>query len=220
MIQPIIYLISGLGADEKIYKNIHLQPYQTSFIKWVQPEPKDTITSYAHKLIKQVDTTKPVILIGVSMGGILAKEMKKHIDVKACIIISSIQCSSQFTNGIKLSAYIPMLSYIPVKVLKILNKFTAPWFFSVHNPAEKKLLLETIDNTDPVFLKWALKILPLWKDNSIDKSILHIHGTHDRIFPINNIHTPTTTIINGGHLMILNRAKEIESLILNSINSL
>ncbi len=216
--EAIIYLIPGLGADEKVFRNMKLLPFETKVIQWAPTVFTDTIAVYAQKLTDQIDLRRPVILIGVSMGGILAKEIRKIIDVKACIIISTIQLSGQFNPLIKMGRYLPLHRIIPVRLMKSLNKLTASYFFSVRTPVQKKALRKTIEGTDLTFLKWSIHALINWNNNDTDEHLLHIHGTHDRIFPLKYIHTPVHKINKGGHWMIVDRAKEIETIVLNYLS--
>ncbi len=49
-----IFLVPGLGADYRAFKNIDLEGYDTVFISWIIPEKQDTIASYAQKLIEKI----------------------------------------------------------------------------------------------------------------------------------------------------------------------
>ena len=51
-----------------------------------------------------------------------------------------------------------------------------------------------------------------WKNQTAIKNIIHIHGTSDRILPI-RFAKPDIKVINGGHLMTLNKADELTSII-------
>jgi hypothetical protein len=49
-----------------------------------------------------------------------------------------------------------------------------------------------------------------WKNTAMVTNATHIHGTNDRILPFK---TADIKVANGGHLMILNKGKEISELI-------
>ncbi len=65
-----IYCISGFGADERLFSKFFLPGYQIHFVKWIIPEKKESINSYAKKLIAQIDHPNP-ILIGVTFGSMI-----------------------------------------------------------------------------------------------------------------------------------------------------
>ncbi|MEO1802961.1 MAG: alpha/beta hydrolase, partial [Cyanobacteria bacterium J06629_2] len=83
-----IYCVSGLGADERVFQKLKFQGYQPVHIKWVEPEPQETIAEYTKRLTTQIKSECP-ILIGLSFGGIVAVEMSKHIATEKVILISS-----------------------------------------------------------------------------------------------------------------------------------
>ena len=47
-----VFLISGLGADERLFRNLDLSGFEVIPIHWLKPEKTDTLTTYATKLIQ------------------------------------------------------------------------------------------------------------------------------------------------------------------------
>ncbi len=216
----MIYLIPGLGADAKVFKNLNLQHHPFIIMDWIKPIKKESLANYAQRLVKHYFVpNEEAIVIGLSMGGMIAKEIAKQFQVKKCIIISSVQTSKQLSFGIKLARLIPLHKVISVSSLKRLNHLTANYFFSVKDDISRRALHKTIDETDPEFLDWAIGAILSWKSEEAMPSIIHIHGNKDRIFPVNNITTPYHLINNGGHWMIVERGKEISEIILKTIES-
>jgi hypothetical protein len=54
-----------------------------------------------------------------------------------------------------------------------------------------------------------------WKNNWYPGDIVHIHGDHDKIFPVKHLN-PTHIIPGGSHIMMLNKAAEVSQCI-NSV---
>jgi hypothetical protein len=61
-------------------------------------------------------------------------------------------------------------------------------------------------------MKWAIEEIMGWNNDQLNSELIHIHGDKDRIFPTGRIKN-AINISNGGHFMIVNRAKEISELI-------
>ena len=62
-----IYLIPGLGADSRLFKNIIIPGgYDVLRVEWLIPKPDDTLTSYAQTLINENHIEDGAIVIGVS----------------------------------------------------------------------------------------------------------------------------------------------------------
>ena len=49
-----IYLISGLGADERVFQNLDFGRLKPTFIKWIEPIKNETIEEYALRLSLQI----------------------------------------------------------------------------------------------------------------------------------------------------------------------
>jgi hypothetical protein len=65
---------------------------------------------------------------------------------------------------------------------------------------------------DHSFIRWAVDAIMQWDAGNDPVEYIHIHGTHDEIFP-HRFTRPSISIPKAGHLMIFNRAKEINQLL-------
>ena len=101
---------------------------------------------------------------------------------------------------------------IPFKSLLWVVYWLINWFFGLETKKEKKLLKTILIDTDVKFLKWAINRVVYWRNKTVPDHIYHLHGTSDRIFPINFVE-PDVTIEQGGHFMIMNRADKISQII-------
>jgi len=87
-----VYFISGMGADGRLFKHIRLpEGFRMNFVDWIEPGREETIPAYASRLAEHMDTTRPFVLVGVSLGGIMSVEIAKRY---------STADSSKFVNGI------------------------------------------------------------------------------------------------------------------------
>jgi len=85
-----IYLIHGQGSDARIFSKLKLnQSFDTICLLLPMPEKGEHLENYAKKLIPKIDTTAPFILIGVSLGGMVAAELNDLLHPMQTIIISS-----------------------------------------------------------------------------------------------------------------------------------
>lgn len=202
-----IYCFSGLGADERVFQHIRLSlPYQV--LTWTQPSPDDSFHSYLQQYISQIDKNADIVLIGVSFGGVVAQELAKLIPVKKIILISSIESH----KSIPWNYYIlkPFLSFIPTKYFSppfavIKNKF------GVKDKKSSNLLKEIVNDTDPVFSKWAIKQLLTWRCYKSETPIVCIHGSKDRVLPS----SPRTDYLipDAGHFAIVDNADQVSTFI-------
>ncbi len=206
-----IYLISGLGADERVFELLILKDYEPIYIKWIETKKNETLKEYTFRLMQQIKTEKPVIL-GVSFGGMIATEMAKQIDCEQVILISSAQTKNEIPVLYRFLGQLNLHRLIPIKLFKQAN-FLTYWFFGMETKLEKKLLKSILTATDSTFLKWAINAILNWDNKLPTTRLTQIHGSKDRILPKQNIENIDFEIEKGGHLMIYNRANEINQIL-------
>jgi len=73
----MVYFISGLGADERVFQFLDLSEIEHRFIKWNVPQKNESLPSYCKRLTEQINVQQEVILIGISFGGMIAQEITK-----------------------------------------------------------------------------------------------------------------------------------------------
>lgn len=209
-----VYILSGLGADKRVFQKMDFSEYNTTFVEWISPNKTDNIESYAKKLTEQIKHEKP-ILIGLSFGGIIATEIAKIIETEKIILIGSAKTKSEIPNYYRIAGKLKLHKLLPEKLMKIPNFFSF-WFFGTENGNDKKILSEILKDTDENFLKWAIDKIVNWENEIEHKNLIHIHGTADRILPINFINCQII-IENGGHFMTLNKARELNEIVKREI---
>jgi len=209
-----LYLLSGLGADKRVFEFLDLTEYTITHVVWIKPLELEPIENYATRLLSQINTRRP-ILLGVSFGGMMAIELGKLIETEKIILVSSIKTRSDLPTHMKLAGRLGLTKSIPNDFVKKTNALLF-FLFGVSEPSEKKLLTAILQDTDIEFLKWGINQIVHWKNETQLEHIVQIHGTSDRIFPIKK---PEFAINKGGHLMIINCSKEISVLLRKIIDN-
>ena len=113
-----IYLISGLGADERVFQNLDFGRLKPTFIKWIEPIKNETNEEYALRLSEQFDTNKPIIL-GVSFGGMIAIEIAKQIDYQQVILISSAKTKAEIPIIYRILGRLKLHKLVPIRLLVV-----------------------------------------------------------------------------------------------------
>jgi pimeloyl-ACP methyl ester carboxylesterase len=210
-----IYLLSGLGVDERVFQYLDLSEYHITYIKWVPHDKQDSLKDYAKKLTDQIKTSKP-ILIGLSFGGMVAIEISKIIETDRIILISSAKMRRELPLYFRLSAYLRLHRIMPADFMKQSNP-VLNWLFGTTNTMEVELLTNILRDTDAIFLKWAIDKIITWNNVTVPSNLEHIHGTEDRILPYSLLKADFP-IKNGGHFMIVNKAAEVNAILLDILN--
>ena len=205
-----VYFISGLGADKRAFNFLDLSFCHPIFIDWMEPLPKENLQQYALRMYQQIPDKKPVI-VGLSFGGMLTTEMAiANPDVKG-IIISSNKVHTEFPTLLKFGKIFPAYKWIPESFTKKINS-TLSWFLGVKGIEQRKIRSLLIQDSDPKFTKWAIEAIMNWKNKTVPKNIVHIHGTTDKLLPYRYV-KPDYTIVGGEHLMVMDKAEEISALL-------
>jgi pimeloyl-ACP methyl ester carboxylesterase len=206
-----IYLISGLGADARIFQNIDFenlqyfkdkQPLEPVHIHWISSEKNETIAEYARRLSAQITTENPIVL-GVSFGGIMAAEIAKQLPCAHIILVATVKTRSEIAFLYRFLGALKLHKILPMALYKYANPVTN-WFFGMKTNEEKVLLKNILQDTDTAFLRWAIDAVLTWQNETPPENCTHFHGTNDHIFPIKNLETQHISVENGGHLMVFN----------------
>ena len=205
-----IYILSGLGADERVFQLLDLSAFDVVFIQWIRPLPKESIEDYAKRLLVQITTENPII-IGLSFGGMMTVEISKLIPTQKIILISSAKGKAEIPFYFKILGQLRIDTLVPTVLLKQSN-FIVNWFFGLETKLEKDLLLQILKDMDAVFLKWAIHQVLHWQNDFVPQNLTHIHGAADRLLPLRFVQADYI-LPNAGHFMVLKQHKEISELL-------
>jgi pimeloyl-ACP methyl ester carboxylesterase len=201
----ILYLIPALGADFRLFSHLTLPNYEKRVLPKLTPEKNESLEHYAKRLILHIDQSKPVVLIGCSLGGILAIEIAKQIKTKNVILISSIKTHLEMDWRFAVLRFTKLHRFVPYRMLKGRKNSLLNYMMGLQNT--DGLFYTMLKETDWRFTKWAVNQVIHWK-NDVDVNAFHIHGKEDRIFLASKIFN--ATFIRGGHFLIVQQAKLIE----------
>jgi pimeloyl-ACP methyl ester carboxylesterase len=206
-----VYIISGFGADERVFSKLDFRDNDVHFIQWKIPESHETIDTYTYRMSREIVHPNPV-LIGLSFGGMMAIEISKLIPSEKVILISSIRDRYELPLFMKLTAWLHLNKIIPMRPYKILEPIEN-YNLGVETAEEKELVKEYRQNIDRRYTDFAINEIVNWKNEWSSENTVHIHGTNDHIFPIKYIKNPEYVIRGGGHLLLMNNANEVNEIL-------
>ena len=202
-----VYFISGLAADCRVFKYVSLpEGFEPFFLDWIAPNLNESLQSYALRLADGIDKTKPFALVGLSMGGMIATEIAKVHPVAACILLCSVPTHLHMPRYYRWAFALRLHKMVPVGFLKQASMLKRG--FTPDSKNDKKLLRQVIQDSDPVFIRWAMHAILSWQNETIPAPLWHLHGTKDEILPI-RFTKPTHVIEGGNHLMIMSKAIQL-----------
>lgn len=212
------YLISGLAADSRVFKHIRLpDSIEVVYLEWIQPRKKESLKEYALRMSERIRMDEPFVLMGLSMGGMIASEIARVKKPVKLILISSVPCSGNLPFYFRTAGTLSLYKLVPVAALKWAARTKR--FFTTETNEDKKLLREVIQESDNDFIRWAVEAILKWKQDDSPAHLVHIHGNKDEVLPIRFTH-PTHIIKGAGHMMILTHAREINRILAAELISL
>ncbi|MEO6630082.1 MAG: alpha/beta hydrolase [Mucilaginibacter sp.] len=206
-----VFVIAGLGADARAYNKIDLSGHEVIRIDWIEPDRTDTLKSYAQKLILQYNITPLSVVIGNSLGGMLAMEIAKILPLKKTILISSVKTIDEAPRYFSFFKALPVYKLIPGKLITSMG-FTIRFVFGKMDEADEWLFNDMLKKSSRKFVTWAMGATVNWNNKTIPQNVYTITGNKDHVFDYRRIHD--AIIVNGGtHIMIFNRADEINKIL-------
>jgi pimeloyl-ACP methyl ester carboxylesterase len=204
------YFISGIGADYRLFKNIHL-PYgfEAEYLHWIPPLKDESIREYASRLAQNINRDEQHILIGLSLGGIMATEIAKLTSPVSTIIFGSIPTHKQLPPWFKYAAKIKLHRLIHPSLVKLSAAIKHSLF--TKGQENRRFLRQLIRDGDNRFIYWGMDAVMKWRNEDVPASLIHIHGSNDEVFPIRYV--KPAYVLKGGHLLVFHHANEVNKLL-------
>jgi pimeloyl-ACP methyl ester carboxylesterase len=205
------YFISGIAADGRIFRRIRLPAgFEPVYLNWIKPLQHESLENYALRLAEKIYKEEPFILIGTSLGGIVATEIALKYHPVAVIIIGSVPVISQLPGYFRMAGKMRLYKIVPGSLYKVSAK--VKHWLTPGDPEDKKIIIRMLNETDSAFIKWGIQAVLEWRNKQIPKSLYHIQGTRDQMFPY-TFTSPTHTILKGDHMIVVSRAEEINNIL-------
>lgn len=215
------YFIGGIASDERIFRHQMVAVPNAIYLPFQRHERYDTMESYVQKFIPHIDLSKPFNLVGNSMGGIMTMELLKHIQPEKVVLISSVKNRQEMPFILKHLKYTNAHKLLPGKGFVGFIEFGSLFKREVTKvPGMRKMAISMAKNNDPSFLYWCVNAIVKWKGNDNHRDdIIHIHGTKDEMFPYSRIKN-AIPVKGGTHTMVLNRADEVNKILIEKLNEM
>ncbi|CAM3653514.1 alpha/beta hydrolase [Pontibacter korlensis] len=207
-----VYLISGLGADWRMFQFLKLPEYiPYEHVEWIAPLYRhEPLHEYAQRLKAYINDPEPV-LVGLSFGGVVAIELAKLLRPCKTIIISSLANRYDLPTYYRILGSTKLHHWMPFRLMQGMYPL-APFFFGAHTKAERKVLKQAFFEIDEQFLRWALEQMLAWPQEKVLPGLVQIHGTRDLVLPLRD-RSDILKIQGGEHLMIMHQADKISAIL-------
>ena len=200
MSEPLpIVLLSGMAADERLF-GPQLDAFPEARVQpWIEPGPRESIRRYAARLARFADPGRPCVVGGASFGGVIALEMARHLDARACVLIGSVRAPTELPWRWRAAQPLALLGPAWAGVLAgLLGRVGAGLL-----PGGTARRLKRLSRPEAAFVRWAMCALCLWRARPAPRvPVFQIHGANDQTLPVARTR-PDVIVPTGGHALTL-----------------
>lgn len=200
-----VYWIPGMAASSRIFEYIKLpeEHFESHFLEWELPSKDENLEQFAQRWADRVPPG--AVLIGVSLGGILAQEMVAFCQPKKVVLISSVKQQKELPPKMWFARYTHAHKLLPTQLVNNLE-ILAKYAFGEAIEKRLKLYEKYIGLADKRHIDWGMDQLVNWKRKEVLPNLIHIHGTKDPVFPIQHIED-CIRVEGATHTLVIHRAK-------------
>ena len=176
MLAMVLYVLSGLGADQRYYDEIDFGPYEVRFLNWSQPSKGIGLVDYSRQLADEIKE-KEHLIVATSFGGLVAQEIATQTNPKGLIMLGTPTSRDQYKMVTKIGLNLAKL--LPIGLIRICGRFSG----IIGAPKEKRFLYrEMLKLTSDQLLRFSLNELHQWTGRSLTCEVSQSIGTNDFFF--------------------------------------
>ncbi len=211
---PILVLIPGLGTDQRLFEPQRVISARVEALGWIEPEAGEPLDRYAARLAATIDPGEaPLYLGGVSLGGMIALEMARHLPVRGVFVIGGARTGQDLPAWLRgmrhpLSILQPWAVEAAVRVISPRVKFG-----DALSSDQADLLRTMLREMPGKTLKWQCLAASRWElGDPPDVPIHTIHGREDPVLRRDG-YKVDEYIEGAGHLINLTHAQRVNAFI-------
>lgn len=205
------YLIPGMGADRRIFENFTLHNGVVHYLEWTDHGEAKSLAEYANAIAKRIETENN-ILIGSSMGGMMAVELSRIVKPKLTVLVSAPTGVHQFPRILKAVKRLKIHKAVKPQNIPKLYKL-ADTFMGFKNEQQRAMFYDMIEKLGPRFIHFSVGAVLEWT-NKEDPfgDFIQIIGTKDVLFDYKKMKSPYL-LQGGGHFSAFDRGEEVSHII-------
>ncbi|MDG5492128.1 alpha/beta hydrolase [Psychroserpens sp. SPM9] len=202
-----VYLMPGMAANPTIFEHIKLpeDQFKIHWLEWMMPEKKESLESYAKRMIAEQIHHDNIVLLGVSFGGILVQEICKHITLRKLFVVSSVKSKHELPKRMKVMKYTKAYKLLPTQLVASIDVL-AKYAFGETIIKRIELYKKYLSVSDKHYLDWAIEQVIEWNQDAPNPDAIYIHGDKDAVFP-HSCGGNCIVLKGGSHIMVINKFK-------------
>jgi thioesterase domain-containing protein len=204
-----LFLLPGMGGDARMFQPQLASLPSATVPAWIATEPHESLPSFAARMARVVDPGGPCFVGGASFGGMVAVEMARHLEARACFLIGSVRTPAELPPRTHAFRWLARrtgahgLELVP-GAAAALDALVSHWL----SPAVGSMVQQLAD-TDRRFFRWAALAVLRWKPSADPPvPVLQIHGGRDHMLP-HRFTRPDVLVRGAGHLLSMSHGDEV-----------
>lgn len=212
-------LIPGMGADERLFGPQRAYGFDFEVPSMPIPEPDDDMPTYAARVRDLLALDGPCVIGGVSFGGMLACELAALCQTRCVLLIASCPSQVAIPRYYRLAEFVSR--FLPDGLIHrrcIASSRLLARLESL-NHQQYRLIRDMSIDVPVLFLRRVGRMILRWDGTPpLSCPRYHIHGQLDRVIPLKG-NKPDEIVPDGGHLINLTHAEQVNRFIERHINS-
>lgn len=215
--EAALVMLPGLGADARLFEpqaqyfpNSHVPP-------WLPAQQWESMQAYARRFAATVQVDQPMVLVGISFGGMLALELARFLKPRAVIMIAG--CRSRHALPLRLTLLSRLGPWLPHGIANA--KYVLPLVMyrrlGAQTEAQQQLCHDMLQDASNPFMRWIGHAITTWPGvNDPGVPVFHIHGDCDRVILSSRVQ-PDAWVEGGGHMINVTHADQVNAFIEQAI---
>lgn len=188
----MIYVIPGMGADNTMFRDEWRTVENCVFPNWPAYQGERTLRDVAERLVIEQGIQHGDVLVGHSLGGMVACEIATLRKLKLLILLGSASRKEEISG--LLATLHPLATITPFRLAQIV---------AAKLPGN---LYEMFVRSDPDFIRATCKAIFEWSGLTPGCALVkRVHGRHDLVIPLP---AGVDRIIEGGHMIPLTHSRD------------
>jgi pimeloyl-ACP methyl ester carboxylesterase len=210
---PRLVLFSGLGVDEGLFAAQRSLPARVEVVPWVRPMVSETLPAYARRIAATIappdpaDADRPLFLGVVSFGSMIALEAAAILKPRGVFVIAGCRSGMELPLAARLGCHLGARLSDAAIAAALLGSPLLLRMMGRPDRKDRGLLLGLVGRSIPWLTGWGCRAMLEWTGppcpaGSLPCPVHQIHGSEDRVIPLQRLsHRPDVVIPGGGHII-------------------
>jgi pimeloyl-ACP methyl ester carboxylesterase len=214
-----VFLITGFALDKRAFSLMKLPEDVYQPLDFIPILKGESLAVYAKRMAGEIGLAPGDVIGGVSLGGMLALEMAKAVDVLGVVIIASATHPRFIRKRFKL--WSPLAAWVPDAVIRRI--FTLiPRILALQNmlnPEGQALLGDIMSRCPPALLKTFPMMMMRWSGCQPPARFRQIHSDGDWLIRPNGDPSTLTILPGKNHLITVSHPDRVRELVMQAVEA-